>query len=91
MAGRHGLRSPPSAGMIRFMRMSGLHVLLFALPASSAYMEVHGVRMYYEIHGDGRPVVLLHGGLATIRLSFEKQIPVLAQNHGGCTRTSLHL
>jgi pimeloyl-ACP methyl ester carboxylesterase len=44
-------------------------------------MEVHGVRMYYQFHGAGRPVLLLHGGLATIRLSFEKQIPVLAQNH----------
>jgi pimeloyl-ACP methyl ester carboxylesterase len=55
--------------------------LLFALPASAEYADVHGMKMYYEVHGAGRPVVLLHGGATTIRLSFEKQIPVLAQNH----------
>jgi pimeloyl-ACP methyl ester carboxylesterase len=37
--------------------------------------------MYYEVHGQGRPVVLLHGGTATIELSFSKQIDVLAQSH----------
>ncbi len=25
------------------------------------YAEVNGLRMYYEIHGEGRPLVLLHG------------------------------
>lgn len=67
------------------MRMSLLLGLVFpavlVLPASGEYAQVHGIKMYYEIHGEGPPVVLLHGGLATIRLSFEKQIPVMARNH----------
>jgi pimeloyl-ACP methyl ester carboxylesterase len=55
--------------------------LLLSLPALGEYAEVHGVKMYYEVHGEGRPVVLLHGGTATIQTSFAEQIPVLARNH----------
>lgn len=40
-----------------------------------------GVKLYYEIHGKGQPVVLLHGGTATIQLSFSKQMDVLAESH----------
>jgi hypothetical protein len=35
--------------------------LLLAGPAAGQYAEVHGLRMYFEVHGEGRPVVLLHG------------------------------
>jgi pimeloyl-ACP methyl ester carboxylesterase len=34
--------------------------------------------MYYEIHGSGRPLVLLHGNLSTIGTSFGKVLPLLA-------------
>ncbi len=40
---------------------------------NSGYAPVNGLRMYYEVHGHGgtgRPLVLLHGGLLTIELSF---------------------
>src|SRR5918998_824144 len=30
------------------------------------YAEVNGLNMYYEIHGTGRPLVLLHGAYMTI-------------------------
>jgi pimeloyl-ACP methyl ester carboxylesterase len=43
--------------------------------------EVNGLKMYYEVHGKGRPLVILHGGFNTIQSSFSKQIPVFAQNH----------
>jgi pimeloyl-ACP methyl ester carboxylesterase len=43
--------------------------------------DIHGLKMYYEIHGQGRPLILLHGGLNTIQTSFAKQLPVFAQNH----------
>ena len=39
------------------------------------YAPVNGLQLYYEIHGSGRPLVLLHGGLLTIDLNFG---PVLA-------------
>ena len=41
----------------------------------------NGVKLYYEIRGEGQPVVLLHGGTATIQLSFSNQIDLLARNH----------
>ena len=35
-------------------------------PTESGYVPVNGLEMYYEIHGSGRPLVLLHGNLSTI-------------------------
>ena len=34
------------------------------------YAEVDGLSLYYEIHGEGRPLVLLHGALGTIDTCF---------------------
>src|SRR5580658_5340435 len=46
---------------------------------SSGYAPVNGIRMYYEIHGEGRtPVVLIHGGGSTIESSFHYLLPLLA-------------
>ncbi|AZI25937.1 alpha/beta hydrolase [Pedobacter sp. G11] len=50
------------------------------LTFTSGYAEVNGLRMYYEIYGEGKPIVLLHGGGSTIQTNFEKLIPLLAKN-----------
>ena len=44
---------------------------------TTGYAPVNGLKMYYEVHGAGRPLVLLHGGLLTIDLSFGKLLPDL--------------
>lgn len=46
--------------------------------STGTYAQVNGLNMYYEVHGAGRPIVLLHGGLLTIDLSFAALIPALA-------------
>ncbi|QIN78661.1 alpha/beta fold hydrolase [Rubrobacter marinus] len=33
---------------------------------ASGYAEVNGLNMYYEVHGTGRPLVLLHGAYMTV-------------------------
>jgi pimeloyl-ACP methyl ester carboxylesterase len=43
------------------------------------YASVNGLNMYYEIHGTGRPLVLLHGALSAIDTSFGKVLPSLAE------------
>ncbi|WP_301929233.1 alpha/beta fold hydrolase [Ferruginibacter sp.] len=45
------------------------------------YANVNGIKMYYEIHGSGSPLVLLHGGGSTIYTSFGRILPELAKNH----------
>lgn len=49
-------------------------------PAKSGYAPVNGLKMYYEIHGKGKPIVLLHGSYMTIDLNWGKLIPFLAKN-----------
>ena len=45
----------------------------------SGYAPVRGLQMYYEIHGTGRPLVLLHGAFSGIGTSFGALLPGLAQ------------
>jgi pimeloyl-ACP methyl ester carboxylesterase len=35
-------------------------------PVSSGYADVNGIKLYHEIYGQGKPLVLIHGGLTTI-------------------------
>lgn len=46
--------------------------------AHSGYAAVNGLNLYYEIHGAGRPLVLLHGGFGTIGM-FGELLPALAE------------
>jgi len=43
------------------------------------YASINGLKMYYEIHGTGRPLVLLHGALCTIEACFGKTLPIFAR------------
>src|SRR5512141_2673002 len=45
----------------------------------SGYASVNGLEMYYEIHGKGEPLVLIHGAFSAIGTSFGKLLPSLAK------------
>jgi pimeloyl-ACP methyl ester carboxylesterase len=47
-------------------------------PSTAGHATVNGLDLYYEIHGDGRPLVLLHGAMGTIESCFERLLPALA-------------
>lgn len=51
-----------------------------SLTFRNGYSEVNGLKMYYEIQGQGKPLVLIHGGGSTIQTNFEKIIPILAKH-----------
>ena len=42
------------------------------------YADVNGIKLYYETHGTGRPLILLHGGLGAIEM-FGPNLPALAK------------
>src|SRR5438477_10250831 len=44
------------------------------------YAEVNGINLYYETHGAGRPLILLHGGLGSGEM-FGPVLPQLAERH----------
>jgi pimeloyl-ACP methyl ester carboxylesterase len=48
-------------------------------PADSGYAAVNGIKVYYEVHGEGRPLVLLHGAFYTIGLNWAELIPELSK------------
>ncbi|WP_212003815.1 alpha/beta fold hydrolase [Chitinophaga sp. HK235] len=48
---------------------------------SSGYATVNGIKMYYEIHGQGSPLVLIHGGGSTLRTNYGSVLNDFASHH----------
>jgi len=46
-------------------------------PRKTGYASINGLQLYYEIHGAGEPLVLLHGGLGSTD-TFGPNLPALA-------------
>lgn len=44
------------------------------------YAPVNGINLYYEIHGTGTPLIMLHGGFGTFE-TFADITPTLVLNH----------
>ncbi len=47
---------------------------------TGSYADVNGLKMYYEIHGTGKPLVLLHGGFGATEMFNEVLLPSLSEN-----------
>ena len=57
--------------------------LALAMPAPDAvqaYADVNGLHMYYEVHGAGPPMLLLHGGIAD-NAFWSETLPALSRDH----------
>lgn len=50
-----------------------------AAPDKTGYIEVNGVNYYYEVRGEGEPLLLLHGGLGSIDM-FAPLLPIFSEN-----------
>jgi pimeloyl-ACP methyl ester carboxylesterase len=50
------------------------------MSGTGQYAEVNGINLYYETHGTGRPLILLHGGLMSGEM-FGPVLPTLAEHH----------
>ena len=48
-------------------------------PAESGYAPVNGIKVYYEVYGEGKPIVLLHGAFYTIEMNWGQLIPELSK------------
>ena len=48
------------------------------VPGAGNYAEVNGLSMYYEVHGSGETLILLHGGVGAIEM-FGEVLPLLAE------------
>lgn len=49
-------------------------------PAESGYADVNGLKLYYEVYGQGKPLVLIHGSYMNIILNWAPIIPLLSNN-----------
>jgi pimeloyl-ACP methyl ester carboxylesterase len=47
----------------------------------SGYANIKGLKLYYEIHGTGTPLVLIHGGGSTIETTFGRVLSSFTKNH----------
>jgi len=69
------VRTILSLGIISVTSMS-----IAETPVKTGYAPVNGLKLYYEIHGSGEPLVLLHGGLGAGEM-FTTLLPLLSQHY----------
>lgn len=48
--------------------------------ADSGFVEVDGGKLYYELEGEGHPLLLIHGGLGSLRM-WDEQVPAFAERY----------
>jgi 3-oxoadipate enol-lactonase len=48
--------------------------------SDSGFIEVEGGRLYYEVEGAGHPLLMIHGGLGSLRM-WDGQVPAFAERY----------
>src|SRR5438477_11199768 len=51
------------------------------MKTQTGYAIVNGITMYYEIQGEGKSLVLIHGGGSTIQTTFGNVLPIFAKKY----------
>ena len=75
-------------GFNRLKSISIITILFFTVlqsngqqnkPSASGYAPVNGIKVYYEVYGKGKPIVLLHGAFYNINMNWGELIPELSK------------
>jgi pimeloyl-ACP methyl ester carboxylesterase len=74
MQGRHAIIEAAGLFLMALFPAAG-----WAQQPVTGYAPVNGLKMYYEIHGKGEPVVLLHGSYMTITSNWQQMIAALSK------------
>jgi pimeloyl-ACP methyl ester carboxylesterase len=48
--------------------------------ATSGFIDTNGAKLYYEVEGSGHPLVLVHAGVANLRM-WDPQVPAFAEHY----------
>src|SRR5699024_10978875 len=64
--------------IVLFVAVPGI-ILAQSTKIEHGYVSVNGLDYYYEIHGDGEPLLLLHGGLGSFEM-FNSILPLLTKS-----------
>lgn len=81
------MRLAPITLTMRYIHVTFIICIMTSLSAPmhaqvvGKYAQVNGLKMYYEIHGDGYPLVLIHGGGSTLETTFGRILPALAKTN----------
>src|SRR5690349_16631135 len=67
--------------MLKSLIAAALGAALMVAPAAAETAEINGLEMYYEVHGDGPPLVLIHGAYMNIDNNWGALIPTFAETH----------
>lgn len=64
--------------VIAVMTLVSLSINCFS-QSRTGYAQVNDLKMYYEDHGTGKPILLLHGAFNSINMAFGQLIPELSK------------
>lgn len=78
MLRRDFLRSGAATLLAAAIQTSSLARKNRTMTTQGQYATVNGLNLYYERHGTGEPLILIHGGLGTIDAIFGRLLPALA-------------
>jgi pimeloyl-ACP methyl ester carboxylesterase len=67
--------------MMKYFQFLIILFMTTQIQAQGHYADVNGLHLYYEIHGKGDPLVLIHGGGSTIHTTFGRVLPIFAKSH----------